>query len=57
MNDTIINIPGIIITHEITDMQDTTDQSHVIVIKDEDGRNIHIETCFGKITNVWTEKK
>lgn len=57
MNDTSINIPGIIVTHEIINMQDSTDTANIIVIKDEYGQEIRINTCFGKITDVWTKKK
>lgn len=54
MNNTVIDIPGINVIHEIISMQDSTDQAHVILIKDEYNTEVRITICFGKITE-WTK--
>jgi len=46
------NIPGITCTVTAIDMEDSTDQAHVIGVKDENGRTVTINVAFGKITEV-----
>lgn len=45
----MIDIPGIKIIHEVIDLEDSTDQSHTITIKDGYGKEIVINISFGKI--------
>lgn len=49
MNGTVIDIPGIHVSHEIINMEDSTDTAHVIVIKDDYGKEVRIVINFGKI--------
>lgn len=51
MNDTVLNIPGIKIIHELVNLEDSTDQANIIVIKDGHNNEVRITTCFGKITS------
>lgn len=53
MNNTVLNIDGIKVLHEIIDMQDSTDTTNTIVIKDDHGNEVRITIQFGKITNVY----
>ncbi len=56
MNDTVINISGIQISHGIIDLQGSSDKAHILKIKGEDNKQAEIHICFGKITKViWNE--
>ena len=50
MNGTLIDLPGITVFVQTIDLQDSTDQSHLIEIKDQHGTKLKVNVCFGRIT-------
>ena len=49
MNNTIINIEGIKVVHNIINLEHSTDTSHLLIIKDEYENKVIIEITNGKI--------
>lgn len=54
MNGTIVDIAGISVQVIPIDLQDSTDQAHIITIKDNE-REIKLEIIYGKITQITNE--
>lgn len=51
MTGTVIEIPGLNVSVIPIDLEDSTDKSHLIIIKDS-VKEITIEINYGKIVNV-----
>lgn len=50
MNGTLIDISGVTVSTLTINGEDTTDQAHVITIKDEHGSEVTVTITYGKIT-------
>lgn len=52
MNGTVIDIPGISVSVTPIDLQDSTDISYIIEIKDQQDHGVKLEVCYGRITAI-----
>ena len=57
MNAPLIDISGVTVSTLTIDGEDTTDQAHVITIKDEHGSEVTVTITYGKITGSTWQKR
>jgi hypothetical protein len=57
MKGTVIDIPGVVVNVSTIHLENSTDVSSVIEIKDEKGNYVRVSVCYGKICLIKSEVK
>lgn len=55
MNGTVIDIPGISVSVVPIELENSTDKSHIVTIKDN-VRGITLHISYGQITQIYNEQ-